>query len=538
MAQGLSTRLANLFTGGDYSRRLTEAEIGQMGQSFFRERYWELESALSANAEGVLAVVGNDEPDFSRGALRIMHRQAMLYYLKNPLIRRGVRVQSHYIFAQGVTVNLPDDASKAAFDLFWDDEDNRREWSSATRLATLDRKLQIKGNLFALFFIDRVMGTCQVREIDVDEIEEILPDPDDATRPAFYKRVTRRRMFNARNGTYAVTAEETIEFYPDWHYTPATRPATIGGKTVHWDQPMAHFTRDQFGKCAIAPSEIFSVLDWSRGYTRFLETRLTVAAALSRIVMKITNATKNGAANAKRALMSRFAEAKQTPGTGDDVGGTAFQTPGQNIEAVNVKGATIHPDEGRAQKLMVCAGFGFGETFFGDVSVGTLATATSLERPTELAMMECQVFWKEVLGQMASFVLLQAAKAPASAYSKAAKVGKSATNGRGREWVLYRDADGVYRPLSPDVDFPPLLHHEIDLQMNAVTAAAQLVPLKKLIARHALSALGEDDPDEALALLPDDEKLTEWPAAPQVTPVMVPPPNAPPQAAPPPAKGK
>ncbi|HEX9997974.1 MAG TPA: hypothetical protein VGB45_12595, partial [Abditibacterium sp.] len=189
----VSGRLANWISGGRYERAVLEADIGQTGQSYFRERFWELESGLLRNSgDGWDAVRVQSEggDDFSRPALLAMHRLALVMYLKNPLIKRGVKVQSQYVFGQGVNVSVAgDDVAAQVWNDFWDHEDNRREMTAPTRLAQLERKLQIKGNLFLIFFVDRVFGVSQVSELDVDEIDEVLPDPQNAGKPAFYKRV-------------------------------------------------------------------------------------------------------------------------------------------------------------------------------------------------------------------------------------------------------------------------------------------------------------------------------------------------------------
>ena len=505
--ENLSGRLANFISGGRYERAVVEAHQGEIGQSYFQERYWELEAGLLRGVnmgDGFEAVRITHEggDDFSRLALRAMHRLAMVMYLKNPLIKRGVKIQSQYVFGQGVSVHIEgDDGAAQIWGDFWDHEDNRRELTSRTQLAFLERKLQIKGNLFFIFYIDRVVGSCQLRECDADEWEEVIADPLDASKPAFYKRCYTTRVPDAKTGK--ALEEQHTEFYPDIAYNPRDRNPTIGGNPVFWDRPVMHLARERVSKVGLAPSEIFAQIDWAKAYTKFLEHRATVAAALSRIVMKFTSATRAGVQKSKERLATKFAGPRE-PGT-DDAGAAAHLRDGSNVEAVNVKGATIHPDEGRRFLLMNCAGFGFAETFFGDVSVGTLATATSLDRPTELAMMELQQFWKEVLETLATFVLGVAAAAPANDLSRRAKI----TLRNGRRFLAVGGEE-----VRIDVDFPPLLHHDVEKQVAAIVAAAPKVPLPKWIAKNLMTALGEDDLDEALALLPDDVKLTEWPAPP------------------------
>ena len=515
ITNNLSGRLANFISGGRYERAVQEAANGDVGQTYFRERYWELESSLLRNSDvgdGFAAIritqEGGDE--FDRNALRAMHRLSTVMYLKNPLIKRGVKIQSQYVFGQGVSVHIEgDDVAAENWGDFWDHEDNRRELTSRTRLAQLERKIQIKGNLFFIFYIDRVLGTCQLRETDVDEWAEVIADPLDASKPAFYKRVYTSSRINPDNGR-PITDEHT-EYYPDIAYKPLNKPATIGGAPVFWDRPVMHLARERVSKVGLAPSEIFAQIDWAKAYTKFLEHRATVAAALSRIVMKFTSATRAGVQKSKDRLATTFGRGAPA---NDDAGTAAHLKEGSNVEAVNVKGATIHPDEGRRFLLMNCAGFGFAETFFGDVSVGTLATATSLDRPTELAMMELQQFWKETLETIATFVLSVAVAAPANPLSRRAKFGSR----NGRAFLTVGGEE-----VRVNVDFPPLLHHDVEKQVSAIISASSRIPLPKLVARHLLTALGEDDLDDALDLLPDDEKLTEWPAPPVVGPKPEPP---------------
>lgn len=505
----LGAKVADFATGGAFSRIMEVAEIGFQGQAYFREAYWDLEAALrqqdkDPNSPGWAVLGAGGEDDFSRKGLRMMHRFAVLMALKNPLIKRGVKIQSQYVFGQGVSVDVEEDTAKAAWGDFWDDEMNRREWTSPTRLAQLERKLQIKGNLFALFFVDKVYGTVQVREVDVDEIEEVIPDPDDGAKPAYYKRVFNRKVYDPTTGK---TVDKAVtEIYPDWHYQPRNgiKWKTIAGATVFWDRPMAHFARERINKIGIAPSEIYAQLDWGKGYTEFLSDRKTVARALSRIVSKFTSATKKGVQKSAEKTQTTYAGTKATGRP--DVGGEAHLKEGSNVEAVNVKGATIHPDEGRRLLLMVCAGFGFGETFFGDVSVGTLATAESLDQPTRLAMMECQSFWKDVLQQMARFVILQAARAPMNPLSRVATVLRK----------LGRDVVEVAgKAIGINVDFPPITSDAPYERMKAIDLGAKyLRTLPKLLARLTLSALGADDMEDSLALLPDDVKITKWPEPP------------------------
>ncbi len=121
---------------------------------------------------------------------------------------------------------------------------------------------------------------------------------------------------------------------------------------------------------------------------------------------------------------------------------------------------------------------GVPETFLGDVSTGNLATATSLDRPTETAMLELQEQWIEDLGIIGTFVLVVSAKAP-SGKLREAKAGKQVTI---REARRVRAPDGrmVYEAKKPTdgaievkVNFPSIREGDVPALVAATVSAIQ-----------------------------------------------------------------
>src|SRR5690606_26615419 len=93
-------------------------------------------------------------------------------------------------------------------------------------------------------------------------------------------------------------------------------------------------------------------------------------------------------------------------------GSTFVAGEGTSLQPVRTSGATVSAEDGRRLLLMVAASSGLPETFFGDASIGTLATAKSLDRPTELMMEDRQKLWRDVFINILEFVRLWAVKAP------------------------------------------------------------------------------------------------------------------------------
>src|SRR5262249_43487846 len=109
------------------------------------------------------------------------------------------------------------------------------------------------------------------------------------------------------------------------------------------------------------------------------------------------------------------------------VAGSAYvHGPGSKMEAGRVRGAGPNPEEVRRYLLMCCMVVGVPETFLGDVSTGNLATATSLDRPTETIMLAKQEEWREDLVKIVTHHMNVSLRAP---------------NGRLREAMRKRGVD-------------------------------------------------------------------------------------------------
>ena len=164
----------------------------------------------------------------------------------------------------------------------------------------------------------------------------------------------------------------------------------------------------------------------------------------------------------------------------------AIMSEGSDLQPSRTAGATTSAEDGRRMLLMVAAAMGLPETFFGDASVGSLATAKSLDRPTELKFRDRQSLWEDWLKELIQYAIERAMAAPSG--------------------PLPVMLDEKARHL--DVDFPPVLERDIDRTIGAIVTSATLdgkalagtmdLPT---VSRMLLTALGEDDVDEILAAL-------------------------------------
>lgn len=410
--------------------------------------------------------------EFSRWGIQQIIMVARLYYIKNPIIRRLIDVAACYVFGRGVEVSSPDADANDVLKAFFD---RNQKTLGQIALAQLERSKFTDGNIFFVMFSDPVdKGLVDIRTIDSTEIIDIIRNPQDADTPWFYRRSWTEQDFNLATG--AVTATQKDAWYPALGYDPSPddepgtvpqKPAKIGAYDVVWDSPVHHRKCGHVGKWNFGCPIIFPALDWAREARRYLEACASVMAALNQIAIKITSkGGQQAIAGIKQQLGTTVSVSSQLYDVNPPaVSGATFAAgPGTQYDAMKTAGAAQDPDRVRQYKLMCAMVVGVPETFMGDVSVGTLATATTLDRPTELVFLERQEAWREDLVIIAKYVLSVSARASNGKLREALQR-RSITDIKGLEFrevarIQQKNGDWVYveeKFAAPRIGKPPAI---------------------------------------------------------------------------------
>ena len=489
-----------------------DTALATMGQNYdtLTERIAELE--LAREDSGWLQLGGESWEEFSRDGLATITYWSRLFYLKNPLIRRGVDVQSHYVWGRGMTVNIKDDDINEVIQAFRDDDKNKVEFTSRQAQMSKERELQTDGNLFFVLFTNEHSGQVRVRSIPFNEIADVIRNPEDNKEPWYYKRSYVREGWTP--GTGSTFDQQTTEYFPDWKYHPKKKPTSIDDKPIHWDRPVYHVKTGGFSDWKFGVSEVYAAIDWAKAYKEFLEDWASITRSYRRFAWKATGMKSKGEiAAVKSKLGSTYASGG---GTGAETtpppvtGSIAMLTEGRDLQPVRTAGATVAAEDGRHIKLMVCAAMGLPETFFGDVSVGTLATAKSLNRPTELQMVSRQTLWGDIYAEIFNYVLMQQVKTTGGQLRGKGVVETVEQDGKTEYKLVWND--DVESKV--DIDFPPIVEEDIDELISAIVDAATLKGSglagtigQRELTRMLLVALHEEDIDETLeAMYPDNEE--------------------------------
>lgn len=446
-------------------------------QALLREQLYDLELELQDG--GWRRFAQTNEREFSRGGLRAICQLSRLMFLKNPLINRAVNIQAMYVWAQGVSVTSDDPGTQQVISDFWDDQKNQCELTGHQARTMKEQDLQVLGNLFFAFFTDILTGGVQLRSIGVDEIEEIICDPDDSKSPWYYKRTWQQRDLDLQTGKERL--QPMTVYYPALGYEPAERYPAIAGNPVLWDTPVYHVRVGGLSDMCYGVPEVYQAIDWARSYSAFLEDWATIVRAYSRFAWNLkTTGGARGVASAKSRLNTTLApDAERNPPA---VTGSTFISSGAEMAPIRTAGATTSAEDGRRMLLMVAAASGLPETFFGDMSTGNLATAKSLDRPTELKFRDRQELWRSVLQTILQYVV---------ARSSTAVGGRLAFQNQAKTEIK--------------ISFPPILEHDIAETIGGIVSGATLdgqaeaatIPWK-ITARLILEALGVQDVEAAV----------------------------------------
>lgn len=461
------------------------------------ERLAELELALED--VGWMRMAYASDQEFSRHGMEKIVKLCRLMYLKNPLVQRAVLVQSYYVWGQDFSIEAKHPEVDAIIQRTLKDSKNASELMDAQAREHKEVEASTASNLFFAFFVNASTGATRIRTIPFEEIADIIYNPDDDQDPWYYKRVWTEKKFVAGLSNPQTTETRTA-YYPDWRHNPSGgHHNVIGGHPVV-EVPVYHAKAGGFPKWSFGVPWVYTIIDWARAYKEFLEDWASIVRTYKRFawLFKTKKGGKKGVAKAKTKLNSTLSTDKyETNPLG--TGAVAVMSGDQDLQPIKTAGAVTKAEDARQLLLMVCAGSGLPETFFGDVSKGNHATASTLDRPTELMFVARQGFWREVYGNICNFVVDQAVKA-----LNGPLAGNVEINDFGELEVIMPTDPETGEPMDRTIDihFPPILEHSMKDIVEAATKTAQAGAIdSRTLAKMCLTALGWPNVDELVDLL-------------------------------------
>ena len=493
------TKKSTLVHTDELDKRVTTLTEQLANVSWDNEILEESLSVLELQLEnrGWQSLAGNVETELSRETLRKINVLARTMWLKNPLIQRGVNVQAYYVFGQGIEVSAEDELVDEVIQDFWSDARNQAELTLQQALLQKEQGLTLFGNIYFVLFEED--GKTLVRSLPVGEVVDIISNPEDAKEPWWYRRVHNVRGMDGET-------KQAITFYRDWRYMGDDKPTGKLAEGAGFETaPVFHVKVGCLDDMKFGVSEVYAALDWATAYKGFLENWSTIVAAYARFAWKLTTRTRQGVATAKAKLATTINSTTTETNPPPVTGATFIGQPGVGMEPIRTSGATTSAKDGRQLLLMVAATMGLPETFFGDVSVGTLATASSMDRPTELKFVARQGLWGDAIGALLDYVVVKAVEA--GVLSGTVTKEPDGTPSVELSPPIETNAKGetVDRSLVVNVNFPPVLEHDVMASVDAIAKAATLGGSaladtidRESLTRMLLTALGEKGIEERM----------------------------------------
>jgi len=296
-----------------------------------------------------------------------------LYSLKDPLGRQAIRLWTDYTFGSGMTSHSDEDKTEEVRKSFWESKANQNILSARGQRRSSD-KLLIDGEVFFAIFLG--VKEAKIRMIDPLEITEIITDADDKENVMFYKRVWTDTQGISHTGIYRSTTNMENKATKD--STGASIQKTEDALVYH----LTYNTISQRGNPLLLPA-----LPWIKYYTKFMASRIAVMLALAKFAWK----TKVKGGQAAVDAIKAKTDAQQINAASQIIENLGSDTTPIKTET----GAQAAYQDGRQIKLMIASAVGIPEQYFGDISIGNLATAKTVELPMMKMFQSYQKVWAD-----------------------------------------------------------------------------------------------------------------------------------------------
>lgn len=499
---------------------LFEAERNQAGTVDLRARHLEEQLGASLNEleilresladvelafedRGWMRLSMQAQLDLSSAGRQQIRDLCRVMAVVNPLSKRGLSLRKAYIWGQGVTITVRDQSDdgqdvNAVVQEFLDDPGTIKNLAGSQAHEEMEQALYTDGEAALALFTNPLTGKVKPRWVPVEQINDIITDPDDASEDWYYRRdYSERSLVDGQ----LIERQRTV-YHPALGYEPlgGSKPRYINGAEVMWNAPILMVSVNRMSNTGSSRGipDSFASIAWARSYKEFLEQWSVLMKALARYAWQ----TKTRGDRAKQ-VAAKVGTAPATELRGGNTAGAGAHVvtdPNTSLEAIPKTGATIDADSGRPLAAMVAAGLDVPVTMLlGDPGVtGARAVADTLDQPMELAMNLRRALWTGFFRDVINYVIDWSVRAP-----KGALTGRITREpGADRVLVLLPDNDDR----TVDISWPEFDSTPVDILVKAIVEADGTGKVPPLVtARLLLQALGVDDIDEELDQLTDNE---------------------------------
>lgn len=462
-----------------------------------QESLMEIEAAIDEIGWREMGSLGSQTWNFKRNSIKKMMDLSRRMYIMNPLMRRSIDVQALYIWALGYTVSSKNKDVEKVLENFFCDPQNESVFSSQPALEAREKDQQQTGNTFFALWVNHNTGSCRMRVLPVDEVQEVITNPEDSKDVWYY-----RRSYTDAQGR----PQEIL--YADCNHYREDQELSYKNIPVQEAALIFHLKTGGLADMLFGLPELISIFEWIISYKKMLNNWASILQAYARMAMKLTGAKGKKDVAATKARLGTGVQATSrvidnNPPT--NVGGWFAASGGMDISAVRTAGATTSAAEGKPLKDMAAAGAGIPSHFYGDSDSGNFATSTTLDRPTELKFVSRQKLWLFLFESIVEKLILFSAQAPNGILKKASYTVTETENLFNPDEPTYEVTKGE-EDMFVEISFPDILERNVTERVRAAVAAITLggssaegiIPDRKVAAGMLLEAMGVSNWQEVL----------------------------------------
>lgn len=387
-----------------------------------------------------------------------VNEEAWRYYNTDPIARHLVRLNNAYTFARGVSVRASDPDLDKWLKKFWNHPRNRDSISRAKAQWRLGRDMQLKGEVFFVFYTSTLTGRVTVRTLPPEQIASIEYADGDTDTPLVFNR------------EYTKDGKTIKQSLPD--YRVAGEPYKPDATT---EMCVMHVIGNELNGRGI--SDLTTAIPWIKALKGFMEDRATLTLALATFAFR--QKVKGNRQSLERvAAQWGTYETALRYGDGDgrerrQAANTIVENEASNLDQIKTdSGASNAYQDMRMFRQQAGIGAGAFEHYLGDPSTGNLATATAMELPMLKLFEFGQSFWGDVFEEMLEFVIRQGVRYNTDLRGKA--MADVDNTGGTPTWLLEPEAvKGQEVDLSTEAVFPPIVQSDIAVWSTALAQIKQ-----------------------------------------------------------------
>ncbi len=412
----------------------------------------------------------NSLHDYDPARVQEIYKDALEAWRRNPIAWRSIAITSDYIVGDRIVISSPNRNLNRYIKLFWNHPKN----NMSQRLEGMSDELSRAGDLFVTLHRNELDGMSYIRFVTKDRIEKIETAPNDyETELAYYE---------------IQEVGESKVWYSPWH------PAAEASSAV-----MLHYTINKPIGALLGESDLVTMIPWLLRYSRMLEDRVKLNWAVRSFLWFVT--VPSAKVKEKQEMY------RNPPESGSIIIKDELET--WDVSSPDLKASDARHDM-QAVRAMIDAGSGYPPHWRGDAGDISLATAQSMQGPTERHLRRRQQYFLWMLKD----ILYQG-------YQRAVQSG-------GYARISSEDYDTIFRISAPDISRWD--NESLAKSAENISAAfADLTPILKglpesyarLMLTTAFKFIGEPLTEDQLSQLIKD--LGAIPsAAPAAAPLLLP----------------